>query len=251
MHSRKELPSWATMQMQNNSQRDSGTGVLMCCFSYLPKFSVSGLTRYIRFLSVCSGCNRSKLTCYHGEGEKKRYQLLVEACRRSWYLKSYLKDPYVHSPYLREAEVKDVSIQLLHCSREPVPAEILPTELTVEGPHTHIYTQQNTVAMHLLQTSAFSLLAFYQQTRLAQASVVSPGQVMWTTCKLKDPIQPNHFGSPFKSCLISCSRTFCPLKTEQSNSSIRKPAEMLHNHRVLTLAITASVGMVVMGWRLD
>lgn len=68
---KEQLPSWATVQMNNNCQGDSGTGVLTCCFSYLPKFSVSGLTRYMRFLSVCSGCSRSKLTCCHGEGEKK------------------------------------------------------------------------------------------------------------------------------------------------------------------------------------
>lgn len=52
-------------------KRDSVTGESRYCFSYLPKFSVSGLTRYIRFLSVCSGCNRSKFTCYRGEGKKK------------------------------------------------------------------------------------------------------------------------------------------------------------------------------------
>lgn len=163
------------MQMHNNSQGDSGMGVLTCCFSYLPKFSVSGLTRYMRFLSVCSGCNRSKLTCYH-RGERKRQSVI--GGNLQLYVKSYSKDPYVHSPYLREAEVKDISIQLLHCSCEPVPAEILPAELTVEGPRTHTGTQQNAVTIHLLQTSAFSLLAFYQQTRLAQASVVSPGQVI-------------------------------------------------------------------------
>lgn len=53
--------------------------------------------------------------------------------------KSYLKNPTVHFPYLREAKVKDISIQLLHCPREPVSAEILSAELTVETPHTHIY----------------------------------------------------------------------------------------------------------------
>lgn len=133
----------------HNSKRDSVTGVFTNCFSYLPKFSVSGLTRYIRFLSVCSGCNRSKFTCYHGE-KKSHDQLLEETCRHSCYFTSCLKNPYVHSPYLREAKVKDVGIQLLHCSREPVFAEILAAELAVGRPQTHVCTKQKAVTIHVL-----------------------------------------------------------------------------------------------------
>lgn len=47
----------------------------------------------------------------------------------------------VHPPYLREAEVKDISIQLLHCPCEPVSAEILSTEFTVKTPHTQKDTE--------------------------------------------------------------------------------------------------------------
>lgn len=65
---------------------------------------------------------------------KRHNQLLEETGRHSSYCKSCLKTPDVHSPYLREAKVKDISIQLLHCPREPVSAEVLSTEFTVEIP---------------------------------------------------------------------------------------------------------------------
>lgn len=51
--------------------------------------------------------------------------------------------------------MKDVGIQLLHCSREPVFAEILAAELAVERPHTHVCTKLQAVTGHLLETSAF------------------------------------------------------------------------------------------------
>lgn len=74
--------------------------------------------------------------------KKRHNRLLEETCRHSCYFTSCLKNPYVHSPYLREAKVKDVGIQLLHCSREPVFAEILAAELAVGRPQTHICTKQ-------------------------------------------------------------------------------------------------------------
>lgn len=83
---------------------------------------------------------------------KKRHdQLLEETFRHSCYFTSYLKNPYVHSAYLREAKVKDVGIQLLHCSREPVFAEILAAELAVGRPQTHICTKQKAVTIHILE----------------------------------------------------------------------------------------------------
>lgn len=173
----------------------------------------------------------------------------------------------MHSPYLREAKVKDISIQLLHCPREPVSAEILSTELAVETPHTHIdkakccenrptgdisilcpgflanpgvnvlaaSTCLNcTASFRVLRRFIFSLLAFHQQALLALVSPVSTGQVM----KPKDPLQPSYFGSPFKSCIISCSQPSPSVKTEHPNNSIKKPAETLHNFHAPTSATT-------------
>ena len=122
----------------------------------------------------------------------------------------------MRSPYLREAKVKDISIQLLHCPREPVSAEILSTELAVETPYTHIYTQKAkccentppgdisilcpsfltnpgvnilaastclncTASFRVLRRLIFHLArlsAFRQQALLALVSLVSTGQVM-------------------------------------------------------------------------
>lgn len=162
------------------------------------------------------GATDPNLHATMGKVRKRHDQLLEETCRHSWYFKSYLKNPHIHSPYLREAKVKDISIQLLHCPREPVSAEILSTELAVETPYTHIYIQKAkrcentptgdisilcpgfvtdpranilTASTSLNCTASFRvlrrlifhlarLLAFHQQALLAVVSPVSTRQAM-------------------------------------------------------------------------
>lgn len=152
------------------------------------------------------------------EVRKIHHQLQEETCRHSWYFKSCWKNPSVHSPYLREAKVKDIRIQLLHCPHEPVSAEILSTELAVETSNTCVYTYLKkakccentptgdirimcpgfltsprvkiltastclncTASFRVLRRLIFHLarpLAFHRRALLAPVSPVSAGQVM-------------------------------------------------------------------------
>lgn len=257
--SRKNIfPSWITMQTHNPT-RDSDTGVFTNCFSYLPKFSVSGLTRYIRFLSVCSGCNRSKFTCYHGEGKKKKDMIsywrkpsgTVAILQAIWRIHTFIPPTWEKQRWRMLAFsffTARVNLCLLRFSPQNSLLEdhkhtyaqskrlwqytywsitiLYPGFLT--NPGVNILTVSTclscTTSYRVLRRSFFHLgrlLEFYQQAQLARVSLVSTGQVVWTIHKLKDPLWPSHFGSPFKSCLISCSQHILPAMTEQPNNSTK------------------------------